>query len=314
MNAPAPPAALPVPPALDSASFQGVMVPPQVQAQIINLLVDQAAFANSLTRLTTNAGSVAFPVASPEGAGWLHELQRIPQMDLNPDAYIVAVAKLAGLVDVSNESISDSPFGLSALFTVLLRDSLSKQLDDGLLFGTGSPEPDGVVATASAVTGSDLLAAALAARAAISDAGGAADTMAVSGALLAGADGARDNNGSLLYGPGGIASVTGLATVTVPQLPVPLVYDSKRIYTVLNGQMSSVEVSDQFRWAYDATSFRIKCRIACACPDPNKTIRKLTIGSGNGNGGTDEPGPVSAGIQQASAAAGRTAPRKRTAA
>jgi hypothetical protein len=35
--------------------------------------------------------------------------------------------------------------------------------------------------------------------------------------------------------------------------------------------------SDQFRWNYDATTFRVKARMACACPDPNKTIRKLTV-------------------------------------
>jgi HK97 family phage major capsid protein len=266
---------LPAPPAIGSGGFRGVLVPADVQQRIINTLIEQTAFANSISRLPTRSGSVAFPVASPEGAAWISELAKIPLMSLNDRAEIVAVAKLAGLLDVSNEMISDAAISVTAQFTTLLRDSLSKQLDQGLLFGAGPPEPTGVVAAAPEISGSDLLEAVLAARGSINDAGGAATTLAASGATLAAADGARDGNGALMV-PGGFSAVTGLIPVTVPGLDPPLVYDRTRMYLILRDD-ASVEMSRDFRFDFDATTFRVRARVACACPDPGKTLRKLAV-------------------------------------
>jgi HK97 family phage major capsid protein len=267
---------LPSPPAVSSRGFQGVLVPPEVQARIINLLIENAAFADSLTRVPTATGSVAFPVAAPSGAAWIAELAQIPLMSLNDRADVVAVAKLAGLLDISNEMMNDATINVTAAFTTLLTDSLSRQLDDGLLHGGGPPEPAGVVAVAPAVTGADLLDAVLAARGSIADAGGVPNILAASGADLAAADGARDSTGALTF-PNGFAAVTGLTHVTVPALTPPLVYDSSRLYLVVRND-AMVEASQDYRFEFDATTFRVKARMACACPDPNKAIRKLEVG------------------------------------
>ena len=266
---------LPSPPAVGSGGFQGVLVPADVQQQIINTLIQEAAFASSITPLPTSSGSVAFPIAGPTGAAWIAELAKIPLMSLNDRAEVVAVAKLAGLLDVGNEMMADAAINLTAQFTTVLRDSLSRQLDDGLLNGSGPPEPLGVIAAAAEASGADLLEAVLTARGAIADAGGTATTLAASGATLAAADGARDDTGQLMF-PGGFAAVTGLVPVTVPGLSPPLVYDRSRLYLVVRDD-SSVEMSTDFRFDYDATTFRVRARMACACPDPNKSIRKLTI-------------------------------------
>jgi HK97 family phage major capsid protein len=267
---------LPAPPAIDSGSFQGVLCPPQVQQQIISLIIDQANFAASLTRIVTRAGQVAFPVAAPSGAAWLNELDQLPTMNLNDDAHVVGLAKLAGLVDVSNESVSDSQINLTAQITLILRDSLSKQLDEGILNGSGPPEPVGVIGAAPVADGPDLLAAVLAGRGSIADAGGTPNILAMSGTALAAADGERDLNGQLVF-PNGFAAAAGLTPVTVPNLATPLVYDSTRLYCVVNGDLSTVEWSNQFRWDYDAVSFRVKSRITAACPAPDKSLRKITI-------------------------------------
>jgi HK97 family phage major capsid protein len=266
---------MPSPPAVSSGDFGGILVPRDLQARIINLLIEQAAFANSITRLPTSAGEVAFPVAAPSGAAWVGELARIPLMSLNDRAEIVAVAKLAGLLDVSNEMVSDSAINITAQFTTLLRDSLSKQLDDGLLNGGGPPEPKGVIDAAAEVEGPDLLAAVLAARGAIADAGGSPTTVAASGATLAAADNQRDNNGALMY-PNGFAAAAGLIPVTVPELATPLVYDRNRLYLIVRDD-ASVEVSDSFRFDFDARTFRVRARMAAACPAPDKSIRRLSI-------------------------------------
>jgi hypothetical protein len=62
-------------------------------------------------------------------------------------------------------------------------------------------------------------------------------------------------------------------------------------------------MSTDFRFAYDAVTFRVKSRIACGCPDPAKSIRKLSIGSGGGGAG---------GVSETSAQVARTTIKPRT--
>lgn len=262
--------------AVTTGAFGGVPYPPEVVARIINLLIDVAPFAASFTRQPTNRSAIAYPVAGPTGFAWLGELAEFPTIDLDDDAYVVAVAKLGGIIDLSNESVDDPLFNVTSAMTELLRDSLSRDLDLGLLSGSGvPPEPVGVIGVAAAVTGADLLEAVAKARGAIGDQGGSADKIALSATALANADTDRDVNGQLVY-PGGFAAAAGLTAVQVPALATPLVYDSSRCYTVVRAD-PSVELSRDWHFSRDATSVRIKARVAAAIPAPLKSIRKLTI-------------------------------------
>lgn len=287
------PASLPAPPALGSAGFSGQLVPADLQAAILNLLIAGSPFADSLTRVPTASGSVAFPVASPEGAAWLNELDRFPLINLNDDAVIVALAKIGGIVDVSNESVDDAQINLMGQINTLLRDSLSRDLDLGLLNGSGPPEPEGVIANAPATAGASLYAAAMAARGEIADQGGSATVLAASGTALAAADGSTDSEGHPHF-PAGVAAAVGLATVTVPGLDPPLVYDQTRAFLVVRDDFR-VEISTDFRFQFDATSLRIKGRFAAAIPDPPKAIRKLDVPENPSVPAGSLPAPV--GIQ-----------------
>lgn len=293
-----PPSSLPAPPAVNTGGWSGNMVPADVAGRVIAMLVDQARFASSITPRPTNSNTVVFPRAAPTGAAWLAELQRFPEMNLGDTAYEVAVAKLGGLVDLSNELVSDAQINITAEVGRLLRDSLSAQLDEGLLRGAGPPEPAGVIAAAPAVAGADLLAAAAAAVGAIGDEGGQATTLAASPSRLALESARTDGGGQLVYGAGGIGGVLGLTTVAVPALGEDaLVYDASRLFLVTNGGLSSVEFSRDWHFAYDATTLRIRSRIAVAAPDPDRSLRKLTIGegerrvSGGSNGGAERQVP-----------------------
>lgn len=259
-----------------NASFDGILAPPQVQ-KLINLLIDQAPFAQSLSRVTTNRRSVAWPTASPTGWSWLAELAPIPEIAMGDDSYIAVMAKLAGIVKVSNESVTDSQINLTASLTTMLRDSLSRDLDLGILNGTGPPQPNGVIPAAPAVTAADLLAGVSEAVGEINDSGGTANTLAVSGATLA-AENAKTGPNGLFY-PAGFAAAVGLRAVVVPALSVPLVYDSARCYLVQNPTESTVDVSVDAYFAEDATGLRIKARVAAAIPAPAKSIRKITVGA-----------------------------------
>jgi hypothetical protein len=61
--------------------------------------------------------------------------------------------------------------------------------------------------------------------------------------------------------------------------PAGIVYDSRRLFLIVNGGLSSVEVSRDFRFQYDPTSMWVRSRVAVACPTPASTIRKLTVAS-----------------------------------
>jgi HK97 family phage major capsid protein len=265
-------------PHVTTSDFSGVLVPRDVEARVLNALVGGAPFAASLTQRPTGTTSVAFPVASPSGFAWVGELEQIPQLDLNDDAYVVALAKIAGLIDVSNELISDSSVNSGAVLEGLLADSLSRQLDLGLLNGTGpgDNQPVGVIAAAPEVTGTTLLDAVSDAVGEIGDAGGTATTFAASATTIAKANAATSTTGELLY-PNGFAAAVGLTPVAVPALATPLVYDSSRCYTVLNGLPGAVQVSDQFHFNFDAVTVRIKARVTVAVPVMAKAMRKITV-------------------------------------
>jgi HK97 family phage major capsid protein len=258
-----------------TGSFKGVAFPPDVQAQIINLLIGGAPFAASLTRQPTARSSIAWPTASPTGYAWLAELTPFPVVGLGDDAYVVAIAKIGGIVDLSNESVSDNSINITAGIATVLQDSLSRDLDLGLLNGAGPPAPVGVYGVAPTASGSGLLGATAAAIGAIGDAGGTATTLAISATMLAAENSKVGASGVLTY-PAGFAAAVGLAPVTVPGLSQPLVYDKTRCYLAVRND-AMVEASRDWHFNLDATSIRVKARVAAAIPAPAKSIRKLVI-------------------------------------
>ena len=202
MGTPSPPAGI------HTGSWGGVLTPAQVWA-LINALVVGAPFANSLTRATTSTGKLAFPTVAPSGYAWLEELQEVPSLVLNDKALIVAVCKVAGLLPLSAEMRSDAAVNITSWVTGALADSLSRDLDLGLLRGSGRPEPDGIIDQADEVSGATLTAAAGAAIAAIGEAGGSADTIAMSPTVYADELVAVDANGRPIH-PDGLDALAGL--------------------------------------------------------------------------------------------------------
>jgi hypothetical protein len=263
------------PPGITTGGFAGYPFPPDVQAQVINLLIGGAPFAASLTRQPTVRSSIAWPTAKPTGFAWLDELAPFPVVDMADDAYVVAIAKIGGIVDLSNEAVSDSAINLSTSVATVIRDSLSRDLDLGLLNGSGPPEPVGVMGAAPPAHGASLLAQVTAAKGSIGDAGGTPDTLAISATALAAEDARTGTTGELIY-DSGFAAAMGLTPVVVPALAVPLVYDKTRCYLAVRND-AMVEMSRDWHFDRDATSIRIKARVTAAIPDPAKSIRKLSV-------------------------------------
>lgn len=211
---------------------------------------------------------------APSGYAWLEELQEVPNLVLNDEALVVAVAKVIGALPVSSEMSADSAVNITGWVGGALRDSLSRDLDLGLLNGTGRPEPDGIIDQADAVSGPTLIAAAGAAIAAIGEQGGTADTIAPSPTAYAAELTATDADGRLVH-PDGLPDLFGLRIVQVPALDPPLLYDARRIFLVL-GQDSTVTLHDD--WRHDAVMVLVKARANVGVPVAGKSIRKLEIG------------------------------------
>ena len=172
----------------------------------------------------------------------MRSLQEVPSLLLNDKALIVSVAKVAGLLPLSAEMQSDAAVNITTWVNGALADSLSRDLDLGLLRGTGKPQPNGIIAQADPVDGPTLIAAAGAAIAAIGEAGGTTNTIAMSPTVYAAELTRTDDLGHLVH-PDGLPDLIGLGIVQVPGLDPPLVYDSGRCFLVL-GQDCNVTIHD----------------------------------------------------------------------
>ena len=257
---------------LTTGSFNGVLTPAQVH-ELLNALIEGAPFAASLTRAETATGKLAFPTVAPTGYSWLAELAEVPRLVLDDRSLIVAVKKIIGALPISAEMFSDAAVNVTSWVTGALSDSLSRDLDTGLLQGTSGVQPDGIIAQADPVSGPTLLAAAAAAIAAIGERGGQADTLALSPTAYASEMTAVDANGRPIH-EDGLDTLAGLSIVQVPGLTDPLAYDHRRCYLVL-GSDSTATLHDD--WQHDGRILLVKARANVGVPVAAKSLRKLEI-------------------------------------
>lgn len=263
-------------PPVTTGSWQGVLAPPDV-ANLINMLVGGSPFAASLTKYPTVRAEVAFPTAAPDRPAWVGEAGTIPTVGLHDAADIVAVKKLAELLKMSNESISDTSVNLTAQVAALLKDSSGPELDRGLLYGSLPTEPKGVVPNVTAVDGTDLSSAITAAIGAIADAGGSPSHIAAKPSILAEQRNVKaTGSGQFLY-PLGIGAQFGLTEVGVPELNDCLVYDSSRLYLIARTTDFAVDMSQDYFFDSDSAAIRVKGRFAVGMPVPLKTARTVTV-------------------------------------
>lgn len=260
---------------LTTGSFAGVLTPAQVW-EVLNALIGGSPFADSLTRAETATGKMAFPTVAPTGFAWLEELQEVPELTTGDLGPIVSVCKVAGLLPISSEMRNDATRNITQWVKGSLTDSLSRDVDLGLLNGTGANgQPNGIIAQAAEASGPSLTAATGAAIAEIGEKGGTCDTIAMSPTTYAGELTREDDTGRLVH-PDGLPDFLGLNIVQVPAISSALVYDSRRTFLVL-GTDSSVTLHDDPK--HDAVTLLVKARVNGAVPVKEKSIRKLRIGT-----------------------------------
>lgn len=265
-------------------SFDGSFWPDEIVAAIALSVITGAPFARSLTPLPTSKPQTSFGRAAPTGFDWVAEGQALPTVALNDDAYVVATAKLAGTFDLSNESISDADVPLGDLLGQAVKDAMSPQLDVGLLFGAGAPEPEGILAAAPvAVGGADFRGDVISAWAELVDAGANPETIvAFASASVIGWELARTTtDGVPIHADGAEAMVgPGISMVPVASLSAgqTLVLDTSRVFLVVRNDFS-VEFSEHQKFGNDTTVCRVKGRFSVAAPTPAKSMRVITAAS-----------------------------------
>jgi HK97 family phage major capsid protein len=228
---------------------------------------------------------MAFPTVAPTGFAWLEQLQEVPELTPGDKALIVAVAKIAGRLPVSSEMQADAAVNITTWVQGALADSLSRDLDLGILGGAGAPAPTGVLGQADAVTGATLTEATGKAIAEIGEKGGVTNTIAMSPTVYVDELTREDDAGRPVH-PDGLADFLGLRIVQVAGLATPLAYDSRRCFLVL-GQDSNVTVHDDPR--HDAMLLLVKARANAGIPVKDKAIRKLDIGGSTRQAAGSEP-------------------------
>jgi HK97 family phage major capsid protein len=275
--------------AVSSGSYGSVPFPPDVQEAVWVTVLTGAPFAGNITPLPTSSGSVAFPTAAPTGADWTGEGQPIPPVALGDAALISTPRKLAALLSLSNESREDASIPLAQLTGAAIRDAMAPTMDDGLLHGDGvAPHPDGILGHATAAaSAADFRQAVITAWGEVVDAGAPADQVcAFANPVILATEWMRVGTTgdpihddatpgtALMLGP-------GIKTFAVPSLvggatPEILVADVSSLFLVLR-EAFVFELNDAVYFTSDSLALRVKCRVACACPTPAKSLRKAVI-------------------------------------
>jgi hypothetical protein len=253
------------------ASFDGAPFPAHVVGTIANLLMDGVPFARSLTRFPTSRGSVVWPTAAPTGQTWILELGVFPTITVNDDSVAAVVAKLGGIASLSNESIGDAPFNIESALGAVLRDSLSANLDVGLLYGPGPPAPAGLVGVATdATAGEDLRAAVIGGVGELVAAGANPETVvAFVNPIDAALEMGRTADGVSVHADGNALRVGSVELVPVPKLTIGdvLVVDTSAVYLIIRDDFT-VDLSTDDGFANDSTPLRIKGRFAAGVRRP----------------------------------------------
>ena len=107
-----------------AGSGSAILTPEQVQALVIEPLLNQAVATQVSTVVQTASTSTRFPIVKQDRVTtWVQEGAEITHSDADPDELVCTPLKLAGLSIVSSELMEDSdPSALEVVGSGLVRD------------------------------------------------------------------------------------------------------------------------------------------------------------------------------------------------
>ena len=123
----------------------GYLVPDEFERTLIEALQEENIFRQLATIITTSSGDRKIPVVASKGtASWVDEEGAIPESDDAFGQVSIGAYKLATMIKVSEELISDSVFSLEQYIAKEFGRRIGSKEEEAFFIGDGTGKPTGI--------------------------------------------------------------------------------------------------------------------------------------------------------------------------
>lgn len=128
----------------------GYLVPDQFERTLVQALEEYDIMRQIARVIRTSSGDLHIPVVATQGtAAWVEEAAEIPTSDGTFGQVILSAYKLATMIKVSHELLSDSAFPLESFLAQDFGRRIGDLEEEAFLIGDGTKKPTGVLVNAT---------------------------------------------------------------------------------------------------------------------------------------------------------------------
>jgi len=130
-------------------SLGGYLVPDEFHRRIVEQLEEYNIMRKLVRIIRTSNGNLQIPIASSRGtAAWVDEAGKIPTSDSEFGQVTLSAYKLATMIKVSHELLTDSAFPLESFLAKDFGRRMGTMEEEAFLVGDGIKKPTGVLESA----------------------------------------------------------------------------------------------------------------------------------------------------------------------
>ena len=123
----------------------GYLVPDEFERTLVEALQEENLFRQLATIITTSSGDRKIPVVASKGtASWVDEEGTIPESDDAFGQVSIGAYKLATMIKVSEELLSDSVFNLERYIAKEFGRRIGAKEEEAFFVGDGTGKPTGI--------------------------------------------------------------------------------------------------------------------------------------------------------------------------
>ncbi|NLI41499.1 MAG: phage major capsid protein [Caldisericales bacterium] len=123
----------------------GYLVPDEFERTLVEALQEENIFRQLATIITTSSGDRKIPVVATKGtASWVDEEGAIPESDDAFGQVSIGAYKLATMIKVSEELLSDSVFNLEQYIAKEFGRRIGAKEEEAFFIGDGTGKPTGI--------------------------------------------------------------------------------------------------------------------------------------------------------------------------
>jgi HK97 family phage major capsid protein len=125
----------------------GYLVPDEFERALVEALQEENIFRKLANVITTSSGDRKIPVVASKGtASWVDEEGAIPESDDSFGQVSIGAYKLATMIKVSEELLTDSIFNLESYITKEFARRIGNKEEEAFFGGNGTGKPLGILA------------------------------------------------------------------------------------------------------------------------------------------------------------------------